>query len=132
MTFPDATVAHIGVAVTDAAAAGKFYEDVLGITPRPAERADGAHILSYPLGDVDVELLEPLDDDGPVARFLARRGPGIHHICLRVPDLQEALARCRTAGYRLIDEVPRTGAHGRPIAFVHPRTTSGVLLELTE
>ena len=70
--------------------------------------------------------------DGPIARFLAQRGPGIHHICDRVPDLESALAACRAAGYQLVDDVPRAGAAGRRIAFVHPRSTGGVLLELTE
>ena len=83
-------------------------------------------------GDSEVELLAPRDSDGPIARFLARRGPGIHHICYRVPDLDAALAACRRAGYRLIDESPRTGAGGRRIAFVHPKATAGILLELTE
>lgn len=132
MPIPDATVAHIGVAVADAAVAGKFYENVLGVSPRAPEEADGARIVSYVLGDVDVELLEPLSPDSPVGRFLEKRGPGIHHICLRVPDLAIALERCRTSGYQLIDEKPRLGAHGRLIAFVHPKTTAGVLLELTE
>jgi methylmalonyl-CoA/ethylmalonyl-CoA epimerase len=77
-------------------------------------------------------LLTPRDADGPIARFLARRGPGIHHICYRVADLDAALADCRAAGYQLIDEVPRTGAGGRRIAFVHPKATGGILLELTE
>ena len=132
MTIPGATVAHIGVAVSDAAAAGQFYADILGVPARPPEEADGARIVSYVLGDVDIELLEPVAPDTPVGRFIARRGPGIHHICLRVPDLDAALERCRAGGYRLIDEVPRVGAHGKRIAFVHPNTTAGVLLELTE
>jgi methylmalonyl-CoA epimerase len=79
-----------------------------------------------------VELLAPRAPDGPIARFLARRGPGIHHICYRVADLDAALAACRRAGYRLIDDAPRTGAGARRIAFVHPKATEGILLELTE
>ncbi len=79
-----------------------------------------------------MELLHPDSPDSPVAKFLARRGPGIHHICYRVPDLDAALATCRSAGYRLVDETPRIGAGGRRIAFVHPKSTAGVLLELTE
>jgi methylmalonyl-CoA/ethylmalonyl-CoA epimerase len=78
-----------------------------------------------------VELLEPASPEGPIARFLGKRGPGIHHICYEVDDLDAALARCRAAGYRLVDEVPRPGAHGRRIAFVHPKATGGILLELT-
>jgi methylmalonyl-CoA/ethylmalonyl-CoA epimerase len=125
-------VAHIGIAVTSLAAALPFYRDVLGLTPGRPETADGASIVSLHFGDVDVELLEPVDPAGPVAKFLARRGPGIHHVCYRVPDLDAALARCRAAGYRLIDEAPRRGAGGRRIAFLHPKATHGILLELTE
>ena len=132
MPLPHAVVAHIGVAVEDLEAALGFYRDVLGITPRPAETADGATIVSLPLGDVDVELLSPVTTESPVARFLARRGPGIHHICYRVPDLDAALAACREHGYRLVDETPRPGAHGHRVAFVHPHATAGILLELTE
>jgi methylmalonyl-CoA/ethylmalonyl-CoA epimerase len=79
-----------------------------------------------------VELLAPLTPDSPIGKFLAKRGPGIHHICYRVPDLDAALNACRAAGYRLIDEIPRRGAAGRRIAFVHPKATDGILLELTE
>ena len=127
-----ARVAHVGVAVASIADALPFYRDVLGLTPERPETADGATIVSLPLGDVRVELLEPLQADGPVAQFLARRGPGIHHICYRVPDLDQALARCRAAGYQLVDERPRRGAGGRRIAFLHPKATAGILLELTE
>jgi methylmalonyl-CoA/ethylmalonyl-CoA epimerase len=125
-------IAHVGIAVPDLDAAVAFYRDVLGLRPHPPESADGATILALPFGDSEVELLAPRDPDGPIARFLARRGPGIHHICYRVPDLDAALAACRRAGYRLIDEVPRTGAAGHRIAFVHPKATAGILLELTE
>ena len=130
MTEP--RIAHVGVAVPDIEAALAFYRDVLGLEPGEPEVADGATIVSLPFGDSDVELLAPRDADGPIARFLSRRGPGIHHICYRVADLDAALAACRAAGYRLIDEVPRTGAGGRRIAFVHPKATGGILLELTE
>ena len=125
-------IAHVGIAVPDIAAAVAFYRDVLGLEPHPAETADGATIVSLPFGESEVELLAPRDADGPIARFLARRGPGIHHVCYRVADLDAALAACRAGGYRLIDEAPRTGAGGRRIAFVHPKATAGILLELTE
>jgi methylmalonyl-CoA/ethylmalonyl-CoA epimerase len=125
-------IAHVGIAVPDLDAALAFYRDVLGLTPHPTEQADGAAIASLPFGESEVELLAPLAADGPIAKFLERRGPGIHHVCYRVPDLDAALQACRTAGYRLIDEVPRTGAGGRRIAFVHPKATAGILLELTE
>jgi methylmalonyl-CoA/ethylmalonyl-CoA epimerase len=130
MTEP--RVAHVGIAVASLAEALPFYRDVLGLTPGRPETADGASIVSLHFGDVDVELLEPIDPTSPVAKFLARRGPGIHHVCYRVPDLDAALARCRAAGYRLIDDTPRLGAGGRRIAFLHPQATNGILLELTE
>lgn len=127
-----ARIAHVGIAVSSIAAALAFYRDVLGLTAGPPETADGATIVSLALGDVAVELLEPRDPDSPVAKFLAKRGPGIHHICYRVADLDQALERCRAAGYRLVDERPRRGAGGRRIAFLHPKATGGILLELTE
>jgi methylmalonyl-CoA/ethylmalonyl-CoA epimerase len=125
-------IAHVGIAVPDIDTALAFYRDVLGLEPRGPETADGATVVSLPFGESEVELLAPRDADGPIARFLARRGPGIHHICYRVADLDAALAACRAAGYRLIDETPRPGAGGRRIAFVHPKATAGILLELTE
>src|SRR3990172_5632120 len=131
MTNRTARLAHVGVAVPSIADALAFYRDVLGLEPGRPESADGATIVGLTLGDVQVELLEPRDPAGPVAKFLARRGPGIHHLCYRVPDLDRALERCRAAGYRLVDDVPRRGAGGRRIAFVHPKATAGILLELT-
>lgn len=125
-------IAHVGIAVADLGAALAFYRDVLGLEPHPPEDVDGARILSLAFGESEIELLAPLEDDSPIGRFLAKRGPGIHHVCFRVPDLDAALQACRAAGYRLIDETPRTGAGGRRIAFVHPKTTAGILLELTE
>ncbi|HKW40149.1 MAG TPA: methylmalonyl-CoA epimerase [Gemmatimonadales bacterium] len=132
MTTSRARVAHIGIAVPSIDAALPFYREVLGVEPGAPETADGATIVALALGDVQVELLEPRDPAGPVARFLAKRGPGIHHVCYRVPDLDRALGRCRAAGYRLVDQVPRRGAGGRRIAFLHPSATAGILLELTE
>jgi methylmalonyl-CoA/ethylmalonyl-CoA epimerase len=125
-------IAHIGVAVADLDTALAFYRDVLGLVPHPPETADGATIVSLPFGDSEVELLTPQSPDSPVARFLEKRGPGIHHICYRVPDLDAALERCRAAGYQLVDQTPRQGAAGRRIAFIHPKSTAGILLELTE
>jgi methylmalonyl-CoA/ethylmalonyl-CoA epimerase len=125
-------IAHVGIAVADTEAALTFYRDVLGVEPHHQERVDGADIVSLTFGDAQVELLSPTHPDTPIGKFLARRGPGIHHICYRVPDLDAALDACRSAGYRLIDEVPRKGAEGRRIAFVHPKATAGILLELTD
>jgi methylmalonyl-CoA/ethylmalonyl-CoA epimerase len=125
-------IAHVGIAVPDIGAALAFYRDVLGLDASPPETADGATIVSLPFGESEVELLAPRDTNGPIARFLAKRGAGIHHICYQVADLDAALAACRAAGYRLVDETPRIGAGGRRIAFVHPKATAGILLELTE
>lgn len=134
MTAPRAhpQVAHVGIAVPRIADALPFYRDVLGLVPGAPASSDGASIVSLGFGDVHVELLEPRDPAGPIAKFLARRGPGIHHVCYRVPDLDAALARCRAAGYRLVDETPRQGVNGHRIAFLHPKATGGILLELTE
>jgi len=130
---PDAPrIAHIGIAVEDIGEALRFYRDVLGLAPHPAEASDGAMIVSLPFGESEVELLQPTDPESPIARFLDRRGPGIHHVCYRVPDLDAALAEARAAGYRLVDETPRTGAGGCRIAFLHPKSTAGILIELTE
>jgi len=126
------SVAHVGIAVTSITDALPFYRDVLGMSPGHPETADGARIVSLHFGPVDVELLEPSDPASPIAKFLAKRGPGIHHVCYRVPDLDAALTRCKAAGYRLVDEAPRRGAGGRRIAFLHPTSTNGILLELTE
>lgn len=130
--FAGARVAHVGIAVQDLGAALAFYRDVLGLEAGAREKADGATVVSLRLGDTEVELLEARDPESPIAKFIARRGPGIHHVAIRVPDLDAALARCRAAGYRLIDDVPRPGAHGRRVAFIHPKATAGILLELTD
>lgn len=126
------TVAHIGIALNQLEAALAFYRDVLDIEPGSAESADGANIVPLSMGNVEVELLVPQTPDSPVGRFLARRGPGIHHLCFRVPNLDLALERCHQHGYQLVDQIPRTGTGGRRIAFLHPKTTAGILIELTE
>ena len=126
------TIAHVGIAAANLAALMPFYRDVLGMSAVPLDDADGATIEAVQAGDSLVELLEPASDDSPIGRFIARRGPGIHHICFEVDDLDGTLARCRAAGVRLIDETPRIGAEGKRIAFLHPSATAGVLVELSE
>jgi methylmalonyl-CoA/ethylmalonyl-CoA epimerase len=126
------TIAHLGIAVTDLDAALAFYRDVLGVAARGPEYVDGARIVHLDFGTSEVELLEPDTADSPVGRFLAKRGPGIHHICYRVPDLDAAIAACRKHGYTLIDQSARAGASGHRIAFLHPKSTQGTLIELTE
>ncbi len=125
-------IAHIGIAVPDIDHALAFYRDVLGLEPSGTEFVDGARIAHLDFDGSAVELLEPEDPASPIGRFLARRGPGIHHVCYRVDDLDGALAACRARDYILIDQTPRAGAGGRRIAFVHPKSTDGILIELTE
>jgi methylmalonyl-CoA/ethylmalonyl-CoA epimerase len=128
----DAALAHVGVAVHDLASAVAFYRDVLGLAPGAPQASDGAAIIALAAGGASVELLASKDPASPIGKYLARHGPGIHHLCFRVPDLDRALARCRAAGFRLIDETPRPGADGHRIAFVHPKATAGILLELSD
>lgn len=125
-------IAHIGVAVDALDRILPFYRDVLGLPVEPLDDADGARIAGLRAGESLVELLESDVPDSPIARFVARRGPGIHHICFAVDDLAATLDRCRRSGIRLIDDVPRMGAEGKHIAFLHPASTGGVLVELTE
>jgi methylmalonyl-CoA/ethylmalonyl-CoA epimerase len=98
----------------------------------PLADADGARIAGYGAGDALVELLEPAVPDTPVAKVSARRGPGIHHLCLAVDELDATLERCRAAGIVVLDSEPRRGAEGTRIAFLHPKSTGGILVELTE
>ncbi len=124
---------HIGVAVASLAQARRFYED-LGLRCDGEEAVEDQKVRAafFPLGDTRVELLESTDPEGPIGRFLARRGPGLHHLCIEVPDVAAALETLAAEGYELIDRKPRTGAGGHRVAFVHPRSTGGVLLELME
>ena len=125
-------IAHIGIAVPALDAILPFYRDVLGMPEVPLADADGARIAGVAAGPSLVELLESQEPDSPIGKFLARRGAGLHHVCFAVDDLDATLTRCRNAGVRLIDEVPRLGAEGKRIAFLHPASTGGVLVELSE
>jgi methylmalonyl-CoA/ethylmalonyl-CoA epimerase len=125
-------IAHVGLAVRALDDMLPFYRDVLGLPPIELADADDARIAGFMAGESLVELLEPGSPDSPVGRFVARRGPGLHHICFAVEDLDATLARCRAAGIRLIDETPRLGAEGKRIAFLHPSSTAGVLVELSD
>jgi methylmalonyl-CoA/ethylmalonyl-CoA epimerase len=126
------TIAHIGIAVRDLETVLPFYRTVLGLEEVPLDDADGARIAGLAAGDSLVELLESKDPASPIGKFVAARGPGIHHICFAVDDLDAALDRCRAAGIRLIDQTPRLGAEGKRIAFIHPSSTAGVLVELSD
>jgi methylmalonyl-CoA/ethylmalonyl-CoA epimerase len=125
-------IAHIGIAVRSLDALRPLYRDVLGMPEVPLDDADGARIAGLAAGDSLVELLEARHADSPIGKFVEKRGPGIHHVCFVVDDLDGRLQRCRDAGIRLIDETPRIGAEGKRIAFLHPSATGGVLIELTE
>jgi methylmalonyl-CoA/ethylmalonyl-CoA epimerase len=125
-------IAHIGVAVRSLQEILPFYRDVLGLPETPLDDADGARIAGLVAGESLVELLEAESPESPIGRFVAKRGPGIHHICFNVDDLDGTLERCRAAGLRLIDDTPRIGAEGKRIAFLHPAATAGVLVELSE
>jgi len=127
-----ARIAHIGIAVQTLAGGLSFYRDILGLQDVPLEDADGAKIAGLAAGPSLVELLEPDRPDSPIAKFIAKRGPGIHHVCFAVDDLDATLERCKRAGIVLIDQTPRVGADGKRIAFLHPSSTSGTLVELTE
>jgi methylmalonyl-CoA/ethylmalonyl-CoA epimerase len=125
-------VSHIGIAVEALAQSLPFFRDVLGLEEVPLHDADGASIVGLSAGEPLVELLEADDPASPIARFVAKRGPGVHHICFSVDNLDAALDRCRKAGIQLIDEKPRIGAEGKRIAFLHPKSTGGVLVELSD
>ena len=125
---------HIGIAVKDMAAAKIFYEQVLGlrVTSEEVVEEQKVKVAFIPTGDSEVELLESTTDDGPIARYIEKNGEGIQHIAFRVENLEEKLAELKAAGVRLIDEIPRRGAGGAKIAFLHPKSTFGTLVELCE
>lgn len=125
-------IAHVGLAVRSAADLHSFYRNVLGMSEAELADSDGARISGFAAGESLVELLEADKPDSPIGKFLEKRGPGIHHICFAVEDLDTTMDRCRAAGMRLIDEQPRLGAEGKRIAFLHPASTGGILIELTE
>jgi methylmalonyl-CoA epimerase len=125
---------HVGLAVSDLEAAIALHETTyaMRVAHRETVAAQGVEAVLLDVGENHVELLAPLADDTPVGRFLARRGPGLHHVAYQVADIDAALARLRTAGIRLIDETPRTGIRRSRVAFIHPAATGGALTELVE
>ena len=125
-------ISHVGLAVRSIAEALPFYKEILGLEEESLAETDGARIAGVDASGTLVELLEAEHEDSPIAKFIARRGPGIHHICFAVDDLDATLERCREKRVRLIDEAPRVGAEGKRIAFLHPASTAGILIELTE
>lgn len=125
-------IAHVGLAVRSAADLHSFYRTVLGMSEAELADSDGARISGFHAGESLIELLEADKPESPIGKFLEKRGPGIHHICFAVDDLDRTLEKCRKAGLRLIDEQPRLGAEGKRIAFLHPSSTGGILVELSE
>jgi methylmalonyl-CoA epimerase len=125
---------HIGIAVKSLAEVTRFYEDVVGLKVSGYDEVEDqrVRVAMVPVGESRLELLEPTDEQSPIEKFMAKRGEGIHHIALSVDNIEEALERFRAAGVRLIDSIPRKGAHNTRVAFIHPSTTHGVLLELVE
>ena len=125
---------HIGIAVKAIEQAGKFYTDLLGLKIQDIENVaeQKVNVAFLPITDSEVELIESTHDDGPVAKFIEARGEGIQHIAFRVENIEEALAELKAKGVRLIDQAPRKGAGGAKIAFIHPKETNGVLVELCE
>lgn len=149
-----ATIDHIGIAVSNLEDALKFYRDALGLEVDPPEEVESQRVRARFIrfrtagggGDrlpaesdpgtgapgVSLEVLEATADDSPIAKYVSKRGPGLHHIALRVDDIAGALAHLKARGVRVIDEAPRPGAHGSLVAFIHPSSSHGVLVELTQ
>ncbi len=125
---------HIAIAVEDLDKATELYESVLGLKVTHREHIDDydVEIATVRVGDTDIELIEGKSPESPVRRFVLNRGPGLHHVAFVVDNIQEALDRLRTEGVRLIDETPRRGKGGSLVAFLHPKTTQGVLYELVQ
>ena len=125
---------HIGIAVKEINQAGKFYTDVLGLKIEDVENVaeQKVNVAFIPITDSEVELLESTEPDGPVAKYISARGEGVQHIAFRVEDIDKALEELKEKGVRLIDQTPRKGAGGARIAFIHPKETNGVLVEICE
>ena len=125
---------HIGIAVKSLSAAVKVYEQAVGLKLAGYDEVDdqGVRVAMLDIGESRIELLEPTRPDSPVEKFMNKRGEGIHHIAVRVDNIEQALERLKAAGIRLIDEKPKRGAHNTRVAFIHPASTHGVLMELVE
>ena len=132
--FKTTRVDHIGIAVRDIETAKKFYEDVLGMTVNGVEEVaeQKVKVCFIPCGDSELELLESTAPDWPIAKFIEARGEGMQHVAIRVDNIEQAIADLLAKGVRMIDSTPRYGAGGARIAFLHPKSTGGILLELTE
>ncbi|HXU36750.1 MAG TPA: methylmalonyl-CoA epimerase [Blastocatellia bacterium] len=125
---------HLGIAVKSISDSLSFYRDMLGMELSGTETVDdqGVHVALLPVGEARIELLEPVSAETPVGRFITKRGEGVHHICYEVDDLSSKLDELRSRGVRLLDGYPRRGAEGKLVAFLHPASAHGVLVELVE
>lgn len=125
---------HLGIAVKSISEALAFYGEALGLEVAGSETVDdqGVHVALLPVGEARIELLEPISGETPVGRFIAKRGEGVHHICYEVDNLASKLDELRSRGVRLLDGYPRRGAEGKLVAFLHPASAHGVLVELVE
>lgn len=130
----DHRIAHLGIAVTDLAAATETWKTLLGSDPHDREvvESQGVEVAHFSTGESQIELLQATRDDSAIAKFIAKRGEGIHHVAVWVDDIRAELARLEAAGVTLIDKAPRIGAGGHLVAFVHPKSARGVLMELTQ
>jgi len=127
------SIDHLGIAVKSLAAAKAIYEKLgLTISAEEVVESEGVRLVMVPVGETRLELLEPLSENSPIARFIAKRGEGLHHVSLRVPDLAAAVERLKKDGVRLVSEEMKIGAGGHRFVFVHPSSAGGVLLELVE
>jgi methylmalonyl-CoA epimerase len=127
------TIDHLGIAVKSLAAAKRIYEKLgLSVSPEEIVEQEKVRLVMVPVGESRLELLEPTSEDSTIAKFIAKRGEGLHHVCMRVPDLAAAVIRLKTEGVRLVSEEIKTGAGGHRYVFVHPASAGGVLLELIE
>ncbi|MEW7281324.1 methylmalonyl-CoA epimerase [Aquimarina sp. 2201CG1-2-11] len=127
-------IEHLGIAVNDIEQANEVYEKLLGVPPYKQEEVESESVITsfFKVGDSKIELLASTDDEGPIARFIAKKGEGIHHIAFDVDDIQLELDRLEKEGFRLINKVPKPGADNKIIAFVHPKSAHGVLIELCQ
>jgi methylmalonyl-CoA/ethylmalonyl-CoA epimerase len=123
---------HVGIATDDAGALAELFESLLGTPVAHEETFDGMRVVFLDCGEGYLELLEPLEDEGAVAGFLDRNGPGLHHVALATDDIEAALDDARDLGIDLVDDEPRPGAWGHEVAFLHPKSTGGVLVEFVE
>ncbi len=132
--MPIKRIDHIAVVVPNVEEAANFYQDTLGLKVTHIENVEGQDVIAafLPAGQSEIELVEPITDDSGVAKFLSKHGPGVHHICLEVENLEATLARLADKGVQLINQTPTIGSGGKKIAFIHPKSTYGVLIELYE